>query len=129
LGVDLPHGVDDSAREKVANWGLPAVRGEWFDLENIVHGYADRPILVIDEHDRTVRERRVAEKARDEVDDGDDRSTDVDESPDVRGRPGETRRGRRRKDLPHGLQLDPTDTIRQLEEEQLAGRYVRSSVR
>ena len=48
LGVDLPHGVDDSAGEKVANWGLPAFGWEWLDLDHLVHGHADDPILVLD---------------------------------------------------------------------------------
>ena len=81
------------------------------------------------EHYGAVRARRAADDAGDEVDDGDDRAADVDQSADVRWRPGETRGGRGRKDFPHDLQLDPTDTIRQLEQQQLAGRYVWRRVR
>ena len=67
----------------------------------------------------------LAAEARHEVDHGDDGAADVDQPADVRRRSGETRGGRRRKDFPHDLQLDPTDSVRQSKEQQLAGRYVR----
>ena len=66
----------------------------------------------------------MSEESRDEVDDGDHRAAHVYQSANVRRRTGETRSRRRRKDFPHDLELDPTDTIRQPKEEQLAGRYV-----
>ena len=68
-------------------------------------------------------------QTRDQIDDGDDGATDVYESANVRGGAGETRSRRRRKNFPHDLELDPTDTIRQPKEEQLAGRYVGACVR
>ena len=126
MGVDLPHGIDDPAGEKVANWGLPSRWREGLDLDHLVHGHANDLSLVLDQHYGAVRAGRAVEEAGNEVDHGNDRASDVHEPADVRRRPGETRGGRGRKNLPHDLQLDPTDAIRQLEEEQLAGRYVRA---
>jgi hypothetical protein len=129
LGVDFPHGVDDSAREKVANWGLPPFGRKRLDLHDLVYGHADLAILVLDEHDRAVRTGRTAVETGDQVDHGDDGATDVYQSAHVRRRPGETRGRRRREYLPHDLQLDRTGVVRQPEEKQLAGRYVGRCVR
>ncbi len=71
----------------------------------------------------------MPEEAGDEIDHGHDRTADIYQSADVRRRTGETSGRRRRKNLSHDLQLDPTDTIRQPEEEQLAGRDVGRCVR
>jgi hypothetical protein len=67
----------------------------------------------------------MATQACHEVDYRDDGAANVDQAADVRRRSGETRGGRRRKNLSHELQLDPTNSVRQPKEQQLAGRYVR----
>jgi len=71
----------------------------------------------------------MPKETSDEIDHGHDGAADIYQSADVRRRTGETGGRRRQKNLPHDLQLDPTDTIRQPEEEQLAGRYVGRCVR
>ena len=53
-GVDLPHGVDDSAGEKVANWGLPPVGREGPHFDYLVHGHANDLFPVLNEHYRAI---------------------------------------------------------------------------
>ncbi len=122
MGVDLPHGVDDSAGEKVANWGLPAIWGEGLDLDYLVHGDSNDLSLVLYEHYGAVGAGRPVEEAGDEVDHRDHGAAHVDQPPDVRRGAGEASGERGGKNLPHDLELDPADAIRQPEQQELAGR-------
>lgn len=125
MAIDLPHGVDDSVGEKVANGGFPPLWGKRPNFEHVVHGHGDHSSVMLDQHERTVGTRWPAREARDEVDDGDDGAPDVDETAHPGWRTGQARSGTWRKDLPHDVQLDPTDSFRQPKEDQLAGRNVR----